>query len=1031
MLLLSKIDADLLQYNKETVPENVINLYLSDENGIDKQNRPNDLHNSHYSKTIELSNNEYIAYHLSNDFSVVSIYTLGTSSGKTINIYLPCPSMNMQHTLNIAEFDERLTISIILKDGVYLVMELPLDFIFSNASHLSQDWLKALNPYDFTIRVPHFLYTISRDFSVIFLSDGGLLGLRRAKNFELEPILFNDNSYIESLVQMFSRKGRDRSEKVISCLLFADQYLLVLTQSCHLKIWDLESLRLISDDNLFPSSHSETYSTGVHECPGNYLSLLNNWLVVYLPFGNGVFVLGQLEFTAGGKPVFSRRNEISSNLSSLSIWTLVDMDLLKPLELDVDTAYLNLVVLWKSGLSSKVQILNIKDENMELYEWIDGSNKSISDIEAEQDLSVNGDAERGLFNLKSRYSPQLYERAQKILSENNIIKLADEEETMDYLANLETLLRDLKNKADEVSSLTVLKDEIIMVNCLQSHNHSVYKVNSALENVYYNIYEEPSDNEQSRYLKTLHGFSATLSPQVVESLSRELTGIVSGEVDTSLTMKEKFTRIFNSCLKSNFEVSNLKLLFDELSTFDIVPLLNDLIENLLGGYADHTSSFIDALAVDDISAVMIMESLYQSVTIQKHFVLEILLTFVLLDFDYDIFSKELNALLNLHYKQSLTLRLYQIDRSLLGTELFSQTTKFRSGVQLHSYSEWNSYLSHALSSIWEDASIHLPNATNRYFMKFFEFYVIQQSENNDRGFTTKLFLQIVGWPYHVRHNQVQEFMLAMMMFACNNYEQAYEYFHLHDYTQSLVTSLPECLEELKDENSASIWSPLIRTLGTPHGHTKFEYELALLFVSHNSPEFGYKCIKKSIEHTMKSVKIEETKDFKCKQLKVYLDLLVHFMLFSEALDVLRCSHDTLSEEIRTSYYRSMLQNASQSRTFFATLLNLCSHAAKGLYLPESDFRIIDRILVSQLEDNDWQSYKRLYSFRILNQHDRSAAEVIYHYMASIASDLETKKKCYLIVINVLSTFDDDSDKWLLDGGKIVTLQELKYEIANL
>ncbi|QLQ80165.1 hypothetical protein HG537_0D01660 [Torulaspora globosa] len=1026
MLLLSKIDTDLLQYNKETVPENVINLYLNDESEIDKRSRRNDLHNSQYSKTVELSNNEYIAYHLWDDFSVVSLYTLGTITGKTINIYLPCPSMNMQHTLNIAEFDEKLRISIILQDGVYVAMELPLEFIFSNASHLNQNWLKALTPYDFTIRVPHFLYTVSRDFSVVFLSDGGLLGLKRAKDFELEPILFNDNSYIENLVQIFSRKGRDRSEKVISCLLFAERYLLVLTQRCHLKIWDLESLRLVSDDSLFPSNHSETYSAGLHECPGNYLSLLNNWLVVYLPFGNGVFVLGQLEFMAGGKPVFSRKNEISSNLSSLSIWTLVDMDLLKPLELDVDTAYLNLVVLWKSGLSSKVQILNIKDENMKLYEWIDGSNKSISDIEAEQDLSVNGDAERGLFNLKARYSPQLYEQAQKILSENNIVKLADEEETMDYLANLETLLRDLKNKADEVSSLTVLKDEIIMVNCLQSYNHSVYKVNSALENVYYNIYEDTGDNELSRYLKTLHCFSATLSPHVLESVSVEFIGIVSGEVDINLTMKEKFTRIFNSCLRSNFEVSNLKLLFDELSTFDIVPLLNNLIENQLRGYADHTSSFIDALMIDDMSAAMIIESLYQSVTIQKHFVLQILLTFVLLDFDYDIFTKELNALLDLHYKQSLILRLYQIDRSLLGTELFSQTTKFRSGVQVHSYSEWNGYLTHALSSIWEDAS-----TINRYFMKFFEFYVIQQSRKNDRGFTTKFFLQTVGWPYHIRHNQVQEFMLAMTMFACDNYEQAYEYFHLHDYTQSL-TSLPECLDELRDESSTSIWAPLIHTLGTPHSHSRFEYELSLLFVNHNSPEFGYQCIKKSIKHTMKSVNIEETKDFKEKQLKVYLDLLVHFTLFSEALDVLRCSHDTLSEEVRTSYYRSMLQNTSKSEIFFATLLNLChSHTAEGLYLSSSDFQIIDRILVSQLEDNDWQSYKKLYSFRVLNQHDRSAAEVIYHYMTSIATDLETKKKCCLIVINVLSTFDDDSDQWLLDGGKIITLQELKYEIANL
>lgn len=1028
MLLLSKIDTDLLQFSEETVSKNVVNLYLNDESGLSKQSKPIDLHNSHYSKTIELSNNEYIAYHLLNDYSIVSIYTLGsTASGKTINIHLPCPSMNMQHTFNIAEFDEKLTISMILQDGVYLVMELPLDFIFSNTNPLSRNWFKALSPYDFTIRVPHFLYTVSRDFSIIFLSDGGLLGLKKAKDSELEPILFNDNSYLESLVQMFSRKRANRSEKVIGCLLFAEKYLLVLTQSCHLKIWDLTSLHLLSDHDLSPKGHSGFYATGVHENPGNYMSLLNNWLVIYLPFGNGVFHLGQLGFDAGGKPVYSRKSEVSANLSSLSIWTLVDLDLIKPLELAVESSYLNLIVLWKSGLSSKVQILNIQDEDFELYEWIDGSNKSIGDIEAEQDLNVNGDTNKGLFNLKTRYSPQLYERAQHILSENNILKLAGEEETEDYLANLETVLRDLKNKADEVSSLTIFKDEIIMVNCLQRYNHSVYKTNSVLENVYYNVYEELSDDELTRYLKTLHCFSTTLSPQVLDSLSRELSSIVSGETDQKLTLKEKFTRIYNSCLQSNYEVSNLKLLFDELSTFDVISLLNSLIENQLRGHSNHTSDFIDSLTVDNASAVMVIESLYQKVTVQKHFVLQILLTFALLDVDFEIFSKQLDSLLNLHYKQSLFLGLYRIDKSLLVTELFSQTTKFKFGVQLHSYSEWNAYLDYGLSKVWEDS-----NTANPYFMRFFEFYVIQRWSKNDKRFTTNSFLQVVGWPYHIRHHQVHEFMLAMMLFTCNKYDQAYEYFHLHDYSESLVSSLPQCLKELRDEGSTSIWSPLIRTLGASHSRSKFDYELALLFVHENSPEFAYKCISKSIQCTMKNVESEETKEFRSNQLKVYLDLLLHFTLFSEALDVLRCSHHTLSEEVRTTYYRSILQNANQSDAFFATLLNLChSNAEGGLYLPASDFRIIDSILASQLEGQDWQSYKRLYSFRMLNKHDRSAAELIYQYMDSIASDLATKKKCYLIVINVLSTFDDDGDQWLLAGGNIVTLPELRYEIANL
>lgn len=1023
MLLLSKVDADLLQFDKETVSKNVVNLYLNDERNVNREKKPIDLHNSRYSNTVELSNNEYVVYHLLDDFSVISIYTLGSIElGKTINIHLPCPSMNVQHTLNVAEFDSKLTISIILQDGVYLVMELPLEFIFSQERHLNQDWFRALNPYDFTIRIPHFLYTVSRDFSVIFLNDGGLLGLRRAEETELEPVLFNDNSYLESLFHMFSRKGNNRSEKAISCLSFADKYLLVLTQSCHLKIWDLTSLQQVSDQNLSTTNHLD--STGVHENPGNYMSLLNNWLAIYLPFGNGVFLVGELLLNGNGRPNFSIKNEISTNLSSLSIWTLADVLLLKPLDFSIGPSYLNLIILWKSGLTSKVQILNLRDEDLETYEWFDASNKSLSDIEAENDLNVNGNVEKGLFNLKSRYSPQIYEQAQKILSENNILELAGEAETEDYLANLETVLRDLKNKADEVSSLTLYKDDIIMLNCLQPYNHSVYKSNSTLESVYYNMYEEICDDDLTRYLKTLHCFSTTLSPKVVQAVSHKLTDIASGEMDKTLSLKEKFSKVFNSSLQSNFELSNLKLLFDELSTFDVIPVLNNLIENHLKSQTAHASDFIDALTVDNISAVVVTESLYQTVTIQRHFVLQVLLTFALLDFDYDIFSNQLDFLLDLHFKQSLILGLYQIDRTLFALETFSQTTKFRSGICLHSYSEWHGYSNYALSRLWEDSTV-----ANPFFMKFFEAYAIEDIKNV-RGFTIDLFLQNIGWQYYIRHDEAQEFMLSMILFACGHFGQAYEYFHLHDYTKSLTASVPQFFKSLK-ENSDNKWSPLIHSLGAPNSPSKFEYELSLLFVHQDSPEFAYKCIKKSIDYTMKNVDIEETKEYRAKQLKVYLDLLLHFALFSEALDVLRCSHDTLSEEVRSNYYKSILQGP-QSEPFFATLLNLCySETEKGLYLPVSDFRIIDSILVSQLDENDWQSYKKLYSFRMLNMHDRSAAELVYQYMTSVASDLEARRKCYLIMINVLSTFDSHGDQWLLNDGKIVTLPELKHEVANL
>lgn len=1029
MLLLSKLDANLLQFSQETVSKNVVNLYLNGENKTGQKARPIDIQNSQYANTIELSNNEYISYHLSSDCSVVTLYTLGDCAlGKTVNLYLPCASMNRQYTLTVQEIEQKLVINVILEDGIFVVMELELDTIFSGKTVVDHDWLKALNPYDFTIRKPHLLYPVSEELSIAFLSDGGLLGLKKTENSVLEPVLFNDNSYLQSLTQMFTRKNGGKSEKAISCLVFEEKFLVVLTQSCHLKVWDLTTLHLVLDSNLSHQNLLDFPSNNGHEDPGNYMTLLNNWLVIYLPFGNGTFQIGALTLDARGKPNFAKIDEVSANLSSSSIWTLVDMTLLKPLEIATECSYLNLVLLWKSGSISKVQILNFMDEDLQTYEWIEATNRSLHDIEAEQDLNVNGDSERALQNLKSRYSNEIFESAQQILSDNHILTLAGEPDSMEYLANLETVLRDLKNKADEVSSLTIYMDEIIVVNCLQTYNHSVYKINSKLENVYYNIYAEVSDDELSRYLKTLHSFSATLSTDVLQNVSKGFIDISNGRMDSSLTLKEKFTEVYKTCLSSNFEVSNLKLLFDELNTFDVIPLLNNLIENHLRGYNVQTRDFIDSLTVDNFTTVVIMESLSQMIAIQKHFVVQVLLTFVFLDFDSDVFSGQLQSLLDLNFRQSQLSALYHIDKTLLIAELFKNTTKFNSGIQLHSYSEWFNFLDHVLSNIWEG-----PITINPYFIRFFDYYVVQHGiDGGEQISNNRLLLQNVGWPFYHRNNETQEFMLAMMSFVCEKYDEAYEFFHLHDYPQSRADSFPECLRELGHENSRSKWAPLLSAMSVPYKNSKFEYELSLLFAHAQSTEFAYRCIKKSIEYSMKRVEVDEPSSYKEKQLKLYLDLLLHFQMFSEALDVLRFNHISLSDEIRTAYYKSALERTDTKRFFLAKLLDLC-HSSKDskLYLPTSDYQIIDGILLSHLEDETWESYKKLYSFRMINKQDRAAAELIHRYLTLIACDLASKRKCYLLMINILSAFDDGQDQWLLSGCKIVTLPELKFELANI
>lgn len=1028
MLLLSKVDADLLQLSNDAVSENVTNLHLGSESGISYDSKNGDGSRSSFTATLELSNNSYISYHLSLDHSLITLYPLEKNHfEKTINLYLPSPTMNKHFTLSVQEYREHLTINIILKNGVYLLVKLPLKYIFSPIERLEDGWFEVYNPYDFTVRVPHMLYPVSAQFMVAFLEDGGLLGLRQLNDKDVEPILFNDNSYLQSITQLFSRKGTNKCEKAVSCILYEQKYLVILTQHCHLRIWDVSTFNLIQDYDLSKDYHFENSDVSSYENPGRFMSLFSNFLMVYLPFGNGIFEIGTLAPVSKGKIGFTKKGIFSANLSSSSIWSLVDMTLLNPLSLNLVSSYANLVVLWKSGTVSKVQILNILDQDLQAHEWIEATNRSLSDIESEQDLDVNGDAEKGFFNLKARYEPRFYEQAQKILSENNIVIVPGQSETMDYLANLETILRDLKSKADEVSSLTIYKDEIIVVNSLQKYGHSVYKSNTPLENVYFNIHTEVNDHELSRYLKTLHGFSSTLSKRVLTAVSERLIGIVSGEFSKDLSPNEKFTDVFKSCLEGKFELSNLKLLFNELSSFDIIPTLNEFIENYLESSSVSPREFVDAITTDSLATVATMESLRQQVTIQRHFVLQILLTFAFLDFDYTAFEPQLNTLLQYHFKQSLFLRLYEIDKSLLAKELLSHTTELGCGVNLLSYEEWQSYLTYALSKYYST-----PISMNPYFLGFYKSYILQTgSESNSRNFSPKCLLQNIGWPFYVRGNEVQEFVVATFLFACEKYGQAFEFFHLHDYPETISGLLPECLKDVEESDFSTIWGPLVSSFTVPYKCSSYEYELSILFAETGNYEYALKCIRRSIEWSMKNVSVEEPQDFKQMQIAQYLDLLFYFDMYSEALDVLRLN-PVLSAEVKTNYYKSILDSTGQSRSFLATLLKLCHlQGPNKLYLPPDDFQIIDKIVVSQLQDNSWEKLKQLYSFRVLNKHERSAAEALYDYVKDLSTGLETKKKCYLIIVNTLSTFDDERDQWLLHGSSIITLAELKSELRKL
>lgn len=173
----------------------------------------------------------------------------------------------------------------------------------------------------------------------------------------------------------------------------------------------------------------------------------------------------------------------------------------------------------------------------------------------------------------------------------------------------------------------------------------------------------------------------------------------------------------------------------------------------------------------------------------------------------------------------------------------------------------------------------------------------------------------------------------------------------------------------------------------------------------------------------------EPQSFKEAQLTQYLTILLKFSNYEEILDVLRCSSEILSEDVRRAYYKKMLEYSQHQDAFFAKLLALCKQSS-GLFLPIEDYSILDQLLYTSLTTNDWNSYKKLYAFRLINDHERAAAEALYHYVLH-GEERELKKNCYLLIMNILKTFASDKDRWILTDGGLRTLTDLNAELNAL
>ncbi|SCU81797.1 LAFA_0C07228g1_1 [Lachancea sp. 'fantastica'] len=1020
---LCKVDAGLQNYENLAKTGSVVDLYFNEKSKSSYSRSAL----SDYSNTLQLAGGEYICYQLSAEYSVLSLYSLGdASAGRTLKAHLPQQLFHMHHTFTIRENGNLLVIEMILSDGLYLIVSLPVNCLLDRITDIPENWFVAVNPYDFTVRKPQYVHSVSEDLTVVFLEDGGLLGLRRRLNekgqLDMAPILFNDNSYLLGLSRLFfSKEKTSQDSNVVSCLLYRERFLITLTQGCRLKIWDLERQAVIFEKHL---ASEQKNVNRMYETLGQFLSLFEDKLAIFLPFENGLFQLWDLRLDSNGGLLLSPGSIYPCNLTSSAIWSLVDMKLTKPLEGLGQNGFVNIVVLWKSNRIMKLQVLNILENNLPMHQWLDATNQSIGDLRTDLSFESDFNAADRLLILKSSYNSELLKQAEKVLGENQVLISPNQSENDEYFLNLESVLKDLKKQNDEPSSLTLYQNGIILVNSLSLYSHALYRVTTSLESSYYSLRkEENSGDALNRFLGTVEGFAATLPTHVLTNISSALVEAVTSHFPHQIPLKEVFSSLFSQHLAGSFHIANLKKLFEDLNQFDVTVVLQSFFDNMLQrSELDH--ALVDSVYPNSLMNVAILESTHQAVLIQNSFICKIALIFAFMEFENTTlqlrFQEQLETLLEFHYKQQLWIQLYRLDKNLLASEMLARTSKFGKGHRISSYAEWSSAQAVILKELYSMAV-----SPNPLFIESFDAFIVSGTRSSQMSI---LFLTTIQKSFYIHSNVAHEFMLGLAFFVCGVYDQAFEFLKKHPYPDALPKEMPDRLF-MPLQKDGHLWRDVVGSFKLPNKHAAYYFHLSKLFSIAKSYDYALRCAKKSIKLSAENTNEEDTQDVKSAQLLQYLDILIVFCDYEEILDVLRCSPDINPESVKASYYGRLVSSHMHKEAFLSTLLNLCAKS-EGLYLTTQDYNLIDKILRQDIATGSWIAFKRVYAFRLVNGQARSAAEALYDYVI-VGDDKDIKKRCLLLIVNIMNTFSAKKDRWFIAGGQLITIDYLRQGLDKL
>ncbi|KAI5959373.1 uncharacterized protein KGF55_005350 [Candida pseudojiufengensis] len=995
---------------------------------------------------------------------------------QNIKIHLPNPISSI-NCISIIQKDQNIYINLIDSKYLFITLQLSIEtFIEGRNLNLSdfEKWGHISVPYSFEMRSqPYILKSIDDLSLIVSLEDGGLLNFYRH-----EPLsdikIRNFNEPVSIFSGFFAGDKRTDlngiSSNSIVDVLKIDQLLITLTVSKELKIWNTETSQFLSKISLFDKKSRDVWLTTI---PTKYLKLISlngeHYITVLITTEGGESKKSRFAFktfkldgtTLKEQGQFYIQPELPNTLLSTSdvyfhdstfqntIWFIQDYEV----EYTEDEK-LNYHILWKSNTTSILVSYTINFVNGSILEIQISSPTPQDDKELsafhESDYYEREIFDSGFFNdlivttSISILSQHLKVEIPKIdtnlkTTANNLINSNSETDSKYLWFKLYSLCKEFKKLSNEVLAITIFGKKYITLN---SNGFGVFRHSHYFESFVYKNLSSP-DGE---LIKIFDKFSATLSSKsyhklynTILSFQKELNSDYVNDLFKTFIDNKLSNEEINLILIDLSKIPNVLEIIQSLVTIGDYQLINELESyHQLGKFFQYSTFITFKNIIQQHTTILLNLIILFLICEVNDEILKLLNNVVNIIQKYDIFRFILNTNFTTDSNNNKIKGLSDINNSLFWSAIVDKNINLK---QLINTSQTNDAFDCLYNDILSkdnfiiDSVVQLINQGEGIYLK--KYFVDKLSKTN-----------------------VEELFLIGIISLLNKEPQTFFNIFL-DFEKFENINIKLIYDLKKNENLR----PLLIILSDYPTKSDYYHELSKILLTQLSNKNSISLNNQLIEISLKFEKlaIENTEDDEKKQ-------EYNLNIFQNSLNI--SDYELVKESLNN------LQNYSHIKNLFKQFITklIHEHKYKILFPLENsnnklflkNFKLIDSILNQIANDSSLNQslkiYEILFSWRNfgnsasvkefeLGEGDkRGSCEALYQFIWRYKNEFQFKLQfenqfndqdqsndklklkileLYIIILNVLKTFNNKTDQWILvqknESREIININNLQTE----